>query len=74
MLYICMAMEGFFSREFTFPKSTMANYGFSRSTAMKSIDELIEAGFIRKVYSGKVTREPSKYEFVFDWKVKQPHQ
>ena len=74
MLYICMAMEGFFSREFTFPKSAMTKYGFSRSTAMKSIDELIEAGFIRKVYSGKVTREPSKYEFVFDWKMIQPQQ
>ena len=72
ILYFCMALESGLHRDFIFPQKTMTKYGLNRSTAVKGIEELIETGFIRKVYSGKATREPSKYEFINEWKMKPP--
>ena len=70
MLYLCMAMESGGKREFKFSKGTMTKYGLNRSTAVKGIEALIEAGFIKKDSSGKNTREPNKYEFINEWKMK----
>ena len=72
MLYLCMAMESGGNREFKFSKGTMTKFGLNRSTAVKGIEALIEAGFIKKDSSGKNTREPNKYEFINEWKMKPP--
>ena len=72
ILYLCMAMESGGRREFTFPKTDMSKYGLSRSTAVTGVNALIEAGFIKKAYSGKITREPNGYEFCLEWKLNPP--
>ena len=43
-------------------------YGIAPSSLRKHINELEAARFIR-VYSGKPTREPNRYEFCLSWKL-----
>ena len=66
-LYLCMAMESGGKRDFTFPQKTAEKYGIKPSSLWRHIKEL-EAGKFIKVYSGKPTREPNKYEFCPQWK------
>ncbi len=67
-LYLCMAMESGGRREFTFPASSAKKYGIPQSSFDRYKRELIVKGFIRVLYSGRLTREKSAYEFCFDWK------
>ena len=66
-LYLLMVKAAGQSREFTFPRSQYVSY-FSPATFHDARDGLIKQGFIEVVYSGKTTREPSKYRFAFGWK------
>lgn len=66
--YFCMAMECAGRRSFLFPQATAKKYKITPSSLRRHVDELEAKGFI-KVYSGKITREPNRYEFCFDWKL-----
>lgn len=66
--YFCMAMECAGRRSFLFPQATAKKYKITPSSLRRHVDELEANGFI-KVYSGKITREPNRYEFCFDWKL-----
>lgn len=66
--YFCMAMECGGRRSFLFPQATAKKYKITPSSLRRHVDELEAKGFI-KVYSGKITREPNRYEFCFDWKL-----
>ena len=68
-MYFCMKMEAGGRPDFLFPKSTAKKYGFHWATATRLIHSLMEAKFIRLVYSGKSTREPNRYAFIIDWKL-----
>ena len=70
-LYFCMAMESAGKRSFVFPQTAAKKYGIKPSSLRRHIDEL-EAGHFIKVYSGKPTREPNRYEFCLDWKPSPP--
>lgn len=67
-LYFCMAMESGGRSGFVFPQREAKKYGIAPSSLRKHINELEAARFIR-VYSGKPTREPNRYEFCVDWKL-----
>jgi len=67
-----MAMESGGSREFVFPASSAKKYGIPRNSFERWKKELIDKGFIRVLYSGRLTREKSSYEFCFDWKPRPP--
>ena len=69
LLYSLMTLECGGNREFTFPLHTAAQYGINAKTLRRSVKELAEAGFIEIVQSGKITREPNRYRFIFDWKL-----
>ena len=68
ILYICMTLVSYGHVEFNFTKSTAEKYGISRSSLLRGVEALNSAGFIEIVYSGKVTREPSRYRFSTRWK------
>ena len=67
-LYFCMAMECGKMDKFIFPQKAAKKYGIAPSSLRKHINELEAARFIR-VYSGKPTREPNRYEFCQGWKL-----
>lgn len=67
-LYQCMADESGGKRQFTFPASAAKKYGIPRNSFERYKQELIENGFVRVLYSGRLTREKSAYEFSFEWK------
>ena len=67
-LYFCMAMECGKMDKFIFPQKAAKKYGIAPSSLRKHINELESARFIR-VYSGKPTREPNRYEFCQGWKL-----
>lgn len=71
MLYFCMAMESGGKRRFIFPQAAAKKYDITPSSLRRHVDELEAKGFI-KVYSGKPTREPNRYEFCSTWKL-PPH-
>ena len=54
-------------RDFKLPRSEYSNY-FAPATFHNAKQGLIKGGFIEEIYSGKTTREASKYRFVFGWK------
>lgn len=54
--------------EFTFTRSTAAQYGFSNSTFRSAVAELIEKGFIEIASSGQNTRTANRYKFSLAWK------
>lgn len=70
-LYICMVAECMGKREFTFPLSTAKGYGISKNSLSRHISELEKEGFIVK-QSGKTSREPNIFCFVYAWKQNQP--
>lgn len=67
-LYFCMAMESGGRKNFILPQKDAKKYGIAPSSLRKHINELEAARFIR-VYSGKPTREPNRYEFCLSWKL-----
>jgi hypothetical protein len=67
-LYFCMAMESGERKNFILPQKDAKKYGIAPSSLRKHINELEAARFIR-VYSGKPTREPNRYEFCLSWKL-----
>ena len=67
-LYFCMAMESGGRKDFILPQKDAKKYGIAPSSLRKHINELEAARFIR-VYSGKPTREPNRYEFCLSWKL-----
>ena len=68
-MYLCMKMEAGGQTYFQFPRSVARKYGFHWATASALIRGLMDARFIRLVYSGKPTREPNEYAFIIDWKL-----
>ena len=72
-LYFCMAMDAGGVFTFTFSKHTATvNYGFAYSTFLRAKRELLDAGFIRTVSNGRITREPNRYGFILKWKDPAP--
>lgn len=67
-LYFCMAMESGGRKNFILPQKDAKKHGIAPSSLRKHINELEAARFIR-VYSGKPTREPNRYEFCLSWKL-----
>lgn len=67
-LYFCMAMESGGRKDFILPQKDAKKYGIAPSSLRKHINELEAARFIR-VFSGKPTREPNRYEFCQGWKL-----
>ena len=67
-LYFCMAMESGGRKNFILPQKDAKKYGIAPSSLRKHINELETARFIR-VFSGKPTREPNRYEFCQGWKL-----
>jgi len=62
-----MTLEAKGRKQFEFPLSVAKRYGVSNSTLRRSVKELENAGFIKRV-SGKTTRTPTDYEFDRSWK------
>lgn len=56
------------SNYFTMPQAAMIKYGVDKKMGPKYLNELIEAGFIKKISSGKSIRQPNEYCFTFEWK------
>lgn len=71
-LYICASDESAGKNKFTFPAKTMKKFGITRSSGVRYIDELENAGLIKCVYRGKAQMKPNEYEFDFSWKNKKP--
>lgn len=55
-------------QEFTCSQGFAKKRGLPPSTFEKAKNELIEKGFIKKVESGKLTRTPSRFMWLNDWK------
>lgn len=68
-LYQCMALEAGGHRTFEFTRTTAEKYGICNSSLRRNEAELVKAGFIQRD-SGKLVRQPNRYEFCFDWKPK----
>ena len=66
-MYILAANEAAGSRDFQFPALKMKALGIKERTARKYIKELVDAGFIELVRSGRNTRTPNDYRFSFHW-------
>ena len=66
-LYILAANEAAGSRDFQFPALKMKALGIKERTARKYIKELVDAGFIELVRSGRNTRTPNDHRFSFHW-------
>ena len=66
-LYILAANEAAGSRDFQFPALKMKALGIKERTARKYIKELVDAGFVELVRSGRNTRTPNDYRFSFHW-------
>ena len=66
-LYILAANEAAGSRDFQFPALKMKALGIKERSARKYIKELVDAGFIELVRSGRNTRTPNDHRFSFHW-------
>lgn len=53
---------------FVFPSSHLEKYGYDRSNAVKYFNELVAAGFIKKLERNKHLKKVNVYEFIEDWK------
>lgn len=70
-LYYCMAMECGGRREFLFPRTCAAKYGFAEKSFWRYVRELEERGFLIR-FSMKSLRKPNEYSFSFAWKTVRP--
>lgn len=68
LLYICMVEACAGEREFTFTVADYKACGFAMNTFLRAKEELIQAGFITVIESGRTTRTPNKYAFSNEWK------
>lgn len=66
--YQCMVLEAKGKANFQFPRRTAEKYGIPSSTLRRTIDALVNAGFISIVANGRSTRTPSDYRFSVRWK------
>jgi hypothetical protein len=68
-LYTCMRMECGGRRNFKFTHGTAKKYGIAESTFDRSWKELVEAGFIERVYDNEYCGfAPCQFRFNFQWK------
>ena len=67
-LYVAMGLEAGGQRQFVFPRATSLKYGFSESSSIRYIKELVTAGFIEVTACGRFSRTPNCYRFSFSWK------
>jgi hypothetical protein len=67
LLYLLMIKAAGPRREFELPRSAYKNY-LAPATFDRAKDGLTKKGFIEVLYSGKATREASRYRFTFTWK------
>lgn len=67
-LYMCCAMESGGRIDFRFSKSKAEKYGIPHTSFNRYMNELKEAKFVQLVTSGRNTRTPNEYRFIFDWK------
>ena len=51
---------------FVFPGKAMGKFGLDRANTSRVIQGLVDAGFIKKRYTGH--RKETVYQFVYDWK------
>lgn len=70
-VYMMMVAACAGKREFEFPHNFYAARGISISTFQLAEKDLISHGFITKIFSGQLTREPNRYKFCNDWKQKE---
>lgn len=66
-IYVLMIKVAGPNREFSLPRAVYGQY-CAPNTFHDALKSLIKKGFIELVYSGRCTREPSRYRFTFDWK------
>lgn len=67
-LFLTMALESGGKRSFVFPRATALKYGFSESSFLRYVKELVAARFIEVVSCGRFARLPNEYRFSFGWK------
>lgn len=67
-LYVAMTEACAGKRQFRFTRSDYLAYGIDKMTFFRARDELVQAGFLKVVSSGKTTRKPNVYEWSLDWK------
>lgn len=67
--YISMTIEAKGLRCFEFTRKTAESYGIPQRTLVRSVQELVSAGFLI-CKSGRSTRTASEYEFCISWKQK----
>ena len=73
MLYLCMALEAGGNKRFKFPNAAFKKYSFPVRSVRRFITELEREGFI-KCNHALYTRQANEYEFVFEWKDRQPKE
>lgn len=67
-LYLMMSIACAGEHRFSFSVRHATQYGISKQTFLRSKKELIDKGFLRVVKNGKVDKNPSVYEWQWDWK------
>ena len=73
LLYIMISMEAGGKSETVFSHGTAKKYGMSYSTYDRAVKELIEAGFVTRIYPADQSRySKAKYRFCLDWKMPNP--
>lgn len=69
LVYIAMGLEAKGSKEFSFTESTAKQYGFSGMALRRSVQDLVDAGFISIVENNRTRRKPNIYRFEVEWKL-----
>ena len=69
LVYIAMGLEAKTFKDFKFPESTAKLYGFSGMALRRSVQDLVDAGFISVVENNRTRRKPNVYRFEVDWKL-----
>lgn len=67
-LYICCSMQAAGRIDFQMAASKAEQYGIPRTSFNRYMNELQKAKFVELVKSGRTTRTPNDYRFIFDWK------
>lgn len=68
-LYVCMVEACAGKRQFRFTHADCLAYGINPRTFFRARDELVKAGFLKVVESGRSTRKPNLYEWSREWKI-----
>lgn len=67
LVYLEMLEASAGKQVFTFSKGDYTARKLVDKTFRKAREELIEKGFLKVVYSGRLTRQPNKYSFSAEW-------